>query len=187
MLGRGIAGAVYCLGSGAGSSGNREFELGGKYRSDADDGEIGGGALPDDRIIDGIDIADVWHGTRHDLRRPYFYYQHDCLRAVRFEKWKLMLPQKEPVNGSVAWRWSRHISKADAQRITEPELYDLEADIGETTNVAKENPEIVGNLLEIAERARNDIGDHDRFGKGARHFGAPTRRLSRAPRPSKNK
>jgi arylsulfatase A len=38
-------------------------------------------------------------------------------------------------------------------------LYDLEADPGETRNLAKEHPGIVKRLSELAERARADLGD----------------------------
>lgn len=49
-----------------------------------------------------------------------------------------------------------------------PELYDLEGDFADATNVAKEHPEIVRELLAIAEAARSDLGDRliDRPGGG---------------------
>jgi arylsulfatase len=50
-----------------------------------------------------------------------------------------------------------------------PLLYDLEKDIGETTNVAHEFPEIVGQLQEYADEARQDLGDGDAYpGKNCR-------------------
>ncbi len=39
------------------------------------------------------------------------------------------------------------------------ELYNLSDDIGETKDVAAENPEIVKQLEALAEKAREDIGD----------------------------
>ncbi|MDP0492403.1 MAG: sulfatase [Verrucomicrobiota bacterium JB023] len=140
---------------------------------------LAGGEPPTDRVIDGIDILDVMHGQKKQTSRPYYYYQHDCLRAVRDGKWKLMLPHTEPVKGSIATKWRQHIAPADAKRITEPQLYDLHADIGESTNLAKEHPEIVSKLLSLADEARKDIGDHDRFGENARHFGAEKRTLTK--------
>ncbi len=38
-------------------------------------------------------------------------------------------------------------------------LYDLENDIGETTNVADQHPEVVAKLQALAEKARKDLGD----------------------------
>ena len=138
---------------------------------------LAGGSPPDDRVIDGLGISEVWHGEREVIDRSFFYYQHDCLRAVRNGKWKLMLPWTEPEKGSIATRWEKHIAPMDAVRIEDFQLYDLDADIGETKDLAPESPEIVASLKEIAERAREDIGDYFVFGEGARDFGAKRRTL----------
>ncbi len=49
-------------------------------------------------------------------------------------------------------------------------LFDLDADVGETTDVAEDHPDVVARLLEWAERARADLGDHNRLGSGVRSF-----------------
>ncbi|WPJ95343.1 sulfatase [Coraliomargarita algicola] len=139
---------------------------------------LAGTTAPQDRVIDGVDLSDLIHETAETLDRVYFYYQHDCLRAVRFGKWKLMLPHTEPVETSIATKWRNHIKKADAIRIPTAQLYDLDADIGETSDVADRYPEIVTELVKLAEGARQDIGDHDLFGENARTFGAARRTLS---------
>jgi hypothetical protein len=53
------------------------------------------------------------------------------------------------------------------------ELFDLENDIGETTNVAPLNPGVVKRLMTLAERARADLGDSlaKREGKNVRPAG----------------
>ncbi|EMI18675.1 arylsulfatase A [Rhodopirellula maiorica SM1] len=142
--------------------------------------KLAGTTAPTDRVIDGVDISALMHGEADTLDRNFFYYQHDSLRAVRSGKWKLMLPHTEPVQTSIATKWKGHIAKADAIRIQKARLYDLEADIGETTDVADKFPETVAELMKLAEWARNDIGDHNRFGENARTFGAPRRTLSDA-------
>ena len=38
-------------------------------------------------------------------------------------------------------------------------LYDLEKDIGETTNVAAQHPDVVKRLQALAETMRGDLGD----------------------------
>ena len=55
-------------------------------------------------------------------------------------------------------------------------LFDLEAEIGECTDVAAAHPEVVKRLLALAEKARADIGDRDRIGAGARFFDPQPRR-----------
>jgi len=57
--------------------------------------------------------------------------------------------------------------------VPETQLFDLEADIGETRDVAKEHPDAVARLMPLAERAREELGDHDRVGKGCRFFDGP--------------
>lgn len=64
----------------------------------------------------------------------------------------------------------------DVERIPEPQLYDLKRDIGETTDVAKDHPEIVERLLGLAQIARTDIGDYNRIGKNARFFDTQPKR-----------
>lgn len=140
--------------------------------------KLAGTSAPAERVIDGIDIADLLHGEVSMLERTYFYYQHDCLRAVRSGKWKLMLPHTEPVDGGIGTIWARHSLAEDALRIEKYRLYNLDTDISETTDVADQYPEIVAKLLQLANWAKSDIGDHDRFGANARTFGAARRTLS---------
>jgi len=101
---------------------------------------------PQDRVIDGKDIAPLLFGkpgakTPHE---SFFYYRGDNLHAVRKGKWKL------------------HFLICDGfakpQPVT-PELYDLDADIGEQHNVAKDHPDIVKELTALADQARQDLGD----------------------------
>ena len=73
-------------------------------------------------------------------------------------------------------RWARHIDPKDVIEIKQPMLFDLAADIGESRDVAESNPQVVARLLALADKARSDIGDYDRAGKGARFFDPQPRR-----------
>lgn len=142
--------------------------------------KLAGGAPPSDRAIDGVDISALMFGKAETLDRNYFFYQHDCLRAVRSGQWKLMLPHTEPIQGSIATKWRAHVAKDDAPRIQKALLFDLQADIGETADVATQHPEKVAELMKLAAWAQSDIGDHDRFGANARTFGGQRRTLMMA-------
>jgi hypothetical protein len=92
------------------------------------------------------------------------------LQAVRQGKWKLHVPHPYGLPWEGPHTTNRHIAPKDQIDITEPMLIDLEADPGETTNVAAKHPDIVKRLLAVAEKAREDIGDHDRVGRNMRFF-----------------
>ncbi|MBI1374670.1 MAG: sulfatase-like hydrolase/transferase [Phycisphaera sp.] len=87
--------------------------------------------IPSDRVIDGKDIRPLMFGepgakTPHDF---YPFYKGNNLQAIRSGKWKLR-PSKNPKN---------------------VELYNLEDDISETSNVASGNPDVVERLSKAAE------------------------------------
>ncbi len=109
---------------------------------------LAGAEKPKDRVIDGYDIrALLWHpDTAQSPRNTMFYYRNEELQAVREGKWKLHLAlQKRP----------------------DVELYDLDADIGESKNVAAEHPDIVKHLNALADQVRADLGDSNTGTKGA--------------------
>ncbi|AWW32730.1 N-acetylgalactosamine-6-sulfatase [Echinicola strongylocentroti] len=133
--------------------------------------EIAGAKLPSDRVIDGLDISDIMHGNTKTLDRPYFYYAHQELRAVRKGKWKLHLPH-HPSSGLINYtKWPVHIAPEDRVLFTKHVLYDLENDIGETTDVSAQNPEIVEELNQLLDWAKKDIGDYEKRGENARPLG----------------
>ncbi|MDB4491469.1 sulfatase [bacterium] len=133
--------------------------------------------IPTDRVLDGLDISKIWHGQQNTLDRPYFYYQHYYLRGVRHGDWKLMLKHEEGPKSFTA-RWKHHVAPADAKPLDSHQLYNLNDDIGETTNLAAAHPDKLAELLKLAEWARNDIGDHNRIGENARFFDDAPNRLA---------
>ena len=133
---------------------------------------LGGGRVPDDRVIDGHDIGDLLAGKpgAQSPTEAFFFYQQTRLCAVLAGKWKLQLPR--PVNK----QWAVYSTPEDGVAIEKPLLFDLEADIGEKTDVSDAHPDVVKQLLAHAEKARADIGDFDRAGSGARFFDDAPRR-----------
>ena len=152
--------------------------------------KLGGGKLPNDRVIDGKDISPLLRGepSAESPHEAIFHYSFVHLQAVRSGKWKLVLPRPAKPKWTL---WSARLIDA----VDELSLYDLEADLGETTNVAKQNPDEVARLLKLVEKGREEIGDYNVIGKGARFFDdAPKRTESRGwingevdpkPRPTK--
>ncbi len=145
--------------------------------------KMAGSEAPSDRVIDGIDIRHLFAGNfeKADPKRSFRYFFLNSLQAVREGKWKLHLPRpaKPPWLGRFAN--NGHIAPEDWQGFEEPFLVDLEADPGETTNVAAQNPDVVKHLLALAEEARSDIGDHDRVGENMRFFDPLEKRPEKPP------
>ena len=128
--------------------------------------------VPDDRVIDGEDITHLFHGDfqKANPEKAYFYYLRVHLQGVRQGKWKLHLPRvKEPV-GVAPFSRNTHIASSDRIGFPEPFLVNLDTDIGETTNVADEHPDVVRRLLMLADAMGDDLGDYNRVGKNMRFF-----------------
>lgn len=131
---------------------------------------LAGAPLPKDRIIDGHDIRPLlfgWETT--DYNRTFYHFSGANLSAVRNGKWKLVLAESSYVV------WEQGNGGLPGQGSTRHEmplsLYDLEADVGETNNVADKYPAIVAKLQNLASRARADLGDGKLPGNNVRPLG----------------
>jgi arylsulfatase A-like enzyme len=138
-----------------------------------------GGKLSDNKI----DGQDRWlliagqPGAKP--RETFYYYAGDELQAVRSGPWKLHLPHEyltpaeppgkngKPANfenlkpESMQMSGLRGIASRHGYLVKkiEQSLYNLDEDVGETTNVARQHPDVVERLLKLAEEARADLGD----------------------------
>jgi len=134
-----------------------------------------GADLPKHKI-DGLDIwpllaGDAKAANPHDAY--FFWYEVNQLEAVTSGQWKLQLPHTyRSLAGRPPGRDGRPAVYGPL-KIEKPELYDLESDPGEKTNVAGQHPDVVKRLEALAEQARADLGDSltKRKGAGAREPG----------------
>lgn len=53
-------------------------------------------------------------------------------------------------------------------KLTEAQLYNIKSDLGESTNIAADHPEVVKRLTDQLELCRQDIGDYNVMGKNTR-------------------
>jgi arylsulfatase A len=131
---------------------------------------LAGGKLPGHKI-DGHDIWPLMTAQK-GAKTPtevYFCYYGGELQAVRSGKWKLHFPHgyrtmagRPGGTGGLPEPYSR----AEIGL----ELFDLENDVAETTDVAARYPDVVERLQALGEQAREDLGDKltGRTGKGVR-------------------
>lgn len=108
--------------------------------------KLAGGTAPMDRRLDGADIWPLLSGERgakspHDV---FYYFRGLKLEAVRSGAWKLHLAKNE--------------------------LYDLETDLGEASNVAEAHADVVRKLRNVAEQMDDDLG-REGVGPGCRPLG----------------
>ena len=122
--------------------------------------EITDAPLPEKKI-DGVSLLPLITGNKTAAPRHvfYYYYQKNTLEAVQRDYWKVILPHKGisyigASPGKDGWP-----GKTVSLEIKQNELYDLRRDPGENYNVAEYYPDIVKELLSIAEEARKDLGD----------------------------
>ena len=124
--------------------------------------------------IDGVDISSILEGRRDSNPRDhlYYYYGKNNLEAVRKDNWKLVFPHESRSYKNVLPKNDGHpgpYSKFTAEYA----LYNLRRDPGEEYNVKELYPEIVKELEDLAEIARNDLGDdlNNRIGNNIRESG----------------
>jgi arylsulfatase A-like enzyme len=134
--------------------------------------KLSGAELSKDRVIDGKDIWPLM-SNQPGAKSPHeFYpvYWGGSLQAIRSGKWKLHLghdySHPDPVGGG---------GKPGQYKTLKigVELFDLEADISESKDVAAANPEVVKKLQAYADQVREDLGDAKLKikGKGVREPG----------------
>jgi len=115
---------------------------------------LGGAKVPDDRVIDAVDLAPLlWPDEDkgvYDTERPIAIYQYMgmSMGAMRRGKWKIVLPRaskKKPIPLS---------------------LFDMTVDPGEANNLAETNPEVVEMLMKDVEAFQRDLGETRKYKPG---------------------
>ena len=136
-----------------------------------------GAELPKHKI-DGLDVWPIItgeSGARNPHDAYFFYYEINELQAVTSGdgRWKLQVPHTWRTLGGKPGGQDGIPAKYEQRELAQFELYDLQNDVSETTDVAAQNPEIVKRLEGLAEQARADLGDTltNRQGAGVRERG----------------
>ncbi|MEM6799603.1 MAG: sulfatase-like hydrolase/transferase [Planctomycetota bacterium] len=102
---------------------------------------LAGYDIPNDRRIDGIDQTDLLLGKR-EAGRDSFYFDR---AGVRQGEWKYLMP-----------RAFFHGYAVEEDREQVDELYNLQADLGEQTNLADKYPEKVAELRRLMLEIEGD-------------------------------
>lgn len=133
---------------------------------------MAGAKPPADRTLDGYDISPILLGEpgAESPREAFYYYWETHMHAVRSGDWKLVFPREGLKDNPYLLERTKAFRGEIDEPVTELSLYNLATDVGETTNVAAENPDVVERLQALAEKGRNELGDYDRVGRGVRFW-----------------
>ncbi len=135
---------------------------------------MAGRALPATKI-DGVNILPNMKG---DAPPPHqaipIYYAANELQAIISPRWKLILPHTWRTMGKAPRATGGIPGKYRMEQTTAAELYDLEAEPGELTNLASAHPEEVQRLTALAATWRTELGDNLTKTKGTANRPAGT-------------
>ena len=133
---------------------------------------MAGVELPADRTLDGRDISALIRGEpgAKSPHKAFYYYTETHLDAVRSGAWKLVFPRPGQPDAEYLLSKSKLFVGEYLEAVDELALYNLDADIGETTNVAGDHPDVVERLSALADEARTELGDWNRIGRGVRFY-----------------
>lgn len=109
--------------------------------------DITGFDLPDDAAEDSVSNLPIWDGSATEpVREAVVHHSINGSFSIRQGKWKLEMC---PDSGG----WSDPKPKSEEAASQPPiQLYDLSTDIGETTNVQHEHPDIVQTLTALLSK-----------------------------------
>jgi arylsulfatase A len=111
--------------------------------------KLAGAKVPSDRPIDGVSLVPVLDGSGPTPRQVMAYYNGETLAAVRKGPWKIHLVTVEASSfNPLRFRPETH---------NPPLLYHLEHDPSERFDLARDNPDVVADLLREANRLKQEV------------------------------
>lgn len=130
--------------------------------------------MPKNRI-DGFNMQPILRGDMNHEPRKYFYYYYrkNDLQAVRRDNWKLVLPHRGRSYVGQQPGMNGFPGGAPEDTPIGQGLYDLRRDPSEAYDIQQYYPEIMAELLKVADEARADLGDDltQKEGKNRRLIG----------------
>lgn len=106
---------------------------------------LAGADVPDDRVIDGVDLSPVLFATGSGPRKTVFYYRGTRLMAVRQGPWKAHYITQPAYGGG------------GPKEHDPPLLYQLEHDPSEKYDVSKQHPEVIAAIAEVVKEHQANL------------------------------
>lgn len=112
-------------------------------------------AVPADRVIDGRNYLPYMHGEQVDAPIHNTFIVSGA--TIRYGGWKLLTKGRKSSKGE-----SGHVDKTDRLPVHAGTLFNLDADPGETTDIAAEHPDKVAEMKKIMSDFTRDLDAHSR-------------------------
>ena len=125
--------------------------------------------LPKNRI-DGGNIWPLLAGvtSAKSPHTAFYYFKGLKLEAVRKGAWKLHLAVSEA--GDKGKAVQKNGEPRGIKSASLPQLFNLTEDISESSDLAEKHPEVMAELMALAQEMDNDLGN-DNIGPGCRALG----------------
>ena len=108
---------------------------------------LAGVDIPDDRIVDGVDLTPVLMGEGESPRKEMLFYRGATLYAARKNNFKAHFI----IEGAYG-------QFEEKQVLDTPLLFDLSEDPAEKYDVAEEHPEVLAEIEKMVEEAQEKSG-----------------------------
>lgn len=103
--------------------------------------KMAGVAIPNDRVVDGIDLGPVLFEDKAGARKEVFYYRGDELYAVRLGSYKAHFVTEGGYGGT-------NVRKAHDT----PLLFNLDVDPSESFDISEDNPQVIKEIMEVVKQ-----------------------------------
>ncbi len=123
--------------------------------------ELTGTAMPPDRKIDGTSIASLLTGKADSIKRKtplyWFFYRMNPALALREGKWVLIAESNDSQREKTHPLIDADMPYIKASKPTKFMLFDLDSELGQRTDVAKQHPETFDRLKKLMIRMHADV------------------------------
>lgn len=124
-------------------------------------GKLAGAKVPTDRAIDGSDFMPALAGKKIERKTPLFWHYYRSLGeprvAMRDGPWVLLAHTDMPARGAGGTLQAGDMEALKQARLTTFELYNLHDDLGQTKDLARQEPERTQRLRERMQRLFREV------------------------------
>jgi arylsulfatase A len=108
--------------------------------------DLAGGSVPDDRVMDGYSLKDMFIKSAISPRNEMFFYKGKNLQAIRLGPWKLHFTTTNEFG-------------KEAIEHEKPLLFNIDEDPSERIDVASQHPDIIAEILKLKSEHEKSVSN----------------------------